>query len=262
MRYVSFAHQQRSSGKLKKAWFAGQSIRHRKICALITVVVFVVCSFILFWLIGKPMLAVFAQPETFRAWVDAHGLVGRLAMIGMMALQIIVAIVPGEPLEIGAGYAFGAWEGTLLCLIGSVLGSLLVFCFVRRYGVQVVELFFSPEKIQSIGFLRNTRKLHLLMALLFLIPGTPKDLIGYCAGLTGMKCVTYLLITTPARIPSILSSTLGGNALGTQHYPLALVVLSITLCVSIMGLLVYRRLCRKESTSSMSTRTKPKETVI
>ena len=223
------------------------SHRQKKWTGFLLLVVFAVFSIVLFWFVGKPMLATLSQPEQFRAWVDAHGILGRLAMIGMMAFQIIVAIVPGEPLEIGAGYAFGAWEGTLLCLIGSVLGSLLLFCFVRKFGVKIVELFFPREKIQSISFLRNTHKLHLLIAVLFLIPGTPKDLIGYCAGLTPMKCSAWLLITTPARIPSILTSTLGGDALGMQRYSLAWIVLGVTLILSLVGFLAYRALCRKES---------------
>ena len=131
------------------------SHRRKKWTGFLLLVVFAVFSIVLFWFVGKPMLATLSQPEQSRAWVDAHGILGRLAMIGMMAFQIIVAIVPGEPLEIGAGYAFGAWEGTLLCLIGSVLGSLLVFCFVRKFGVKIVELFFPREKIQSISFLRK-----------------------------------------------------------------------------------------------------------
>ncbi len=221
--------------------------RRKKQWAVAAILFFTACSAALFWFVGKPMLATLAQPEQFRIWVDTHGVLGRLAMVCMMAFQIIIAIVPGEPLEIGAGYAFGVWEGTLLCLAGSVLGSLLVFCFVRKYGVKVVELFFSREKIRSIGFLQNTRRLHLLVAVLFLIPGTPKDLIGYCAGLTAMKYSAWLLITTPARIPSILTSTLGGDALGMQRYTAALIVLGVTLTLSAAGLLVYRALCRKET---------------
>ena len=68
--------------------------------------------------IGKPLIQKLQDPESFRSWVDGHHLWGRLAFIGMTILQVVVAIIPGEPMEIGAGYAFGAWEGMFLCLIG------------------------------------------------------------------------------------------------------------------------------------------------
>ena len=63
-----------------------------------------------------------------------------------MFFQVVVAIIPGEPLEIAAGYAFGFWEGTLLCQIGIFLGSLTVFLFVRNWGIRVVEVFFPGKR--------------------------------------------------------------------------------------------------------------------
>ena len=100
-------------------------------------------------LIGPPMLRFFDDPQAFRAWVDSHGIWGRVAFVGMVALQVVIALIPGEPLEIGAGYAFGAVEGTLLCLAGTTLGSLLVFGFVRKLGMKAVEPFFSREEIEN-----------------------------------------------------------------------------------------------------------------
>ena len=84
---------------------------------LIAVIIFVLSSAAIFWFIGRPMLKFVSAPEQFRAWVDGHGIWGRIAFIGMMALQIVVAVIPGEPLEIGAGYAFGIWEGTARTLL-------------------------------------------------------------------------------------------------------------------------------------------------
>ena len=68
---------------------------------------------------------------------------------GMMILQVIVAVIPGEPLEIAAGYAFGAVEGTFLCILGTFIGGMLVFLLVRRFGLRAVEVFFPAEKLRS-----------------------------------------------------------------------------------------------------------------
>ena len=62
------------------------------------------------WFIGKPMIEFVSKPEDFHLWVQSKGIWGRIAFIGMMIFQVIIALVPGEPLEIGAGYAFGAVE--------------------------------------------------------------------------------------------------------------------------------------------------------
>ena len=194
------------------------------------------------YLVGKPMVEFVREPERFRAWVDSSGFVSRVIFVGMVVFQLIIALIPGEPLEMGAGYAFGAVEGTILCIIGCVIGSALVFLFVRRFGVKLVEVFFPREKIRSLRFLQDSRRLNLLTFIVFFIPGTPKDLLSYFIGLTDMKLGTWLLITAVARIPSIVTSTVTGDALGLKDYQFALIAFGVTLALSLVGILVYRRL--------------------
>lgn len=220
------------------------SEKAKKIIAASSIAVFILLTLAVAWFIGRPMLRFVSEPERFRAWVDSGGIMSRVYFLGMQLLQVFFAIIPGEPMELGAGYAFGAVEGTLLCLAGTVAGSMAVFFFVRRFGIRAVEIFFSREKIESLRFLRDTRKRNTLMFLLILIPGTPKDLLGYFAPLTGMSPWTWLFITSVARIPSIITSTIGGSALGVQNYVFAATALGATLLISGAGLLIYRRICR------------------
>lgn len=196
-------------------------------------------------LVGPPMLRFASDPDKFRAWVDMHGIMGRLAYIGMVVLQILLAFIPGEPLEIAAGYAFGPIEGTLLCLLASGLGSALVIWLGRRYGVRLVEIFFSREKIESMRFLQMSARRKAIFFIIFAIPGTPKDFLCYYAGLTDIKLSHLIIICSIARIPSIITSTLGGDALGTQNYILAAIVFGATLLVSGVGLLIYDGICKK-----------------
>ena len=182
--------------------------------------------------------------------VDGHGLWGRVAFVGMMVLQTFVAIIPGEPLEIGAGYAFGAVEGTILCVLGTVIGTAAVFAFVRTFGVRAVEVFFSKEKIQSLRFLKNTKRLTTVMTIVFLIPGTPKDLLTYFAGLTNIKFPTMLIISAVARFPSVITSTVGGSALGNQNYIFAVIVFVATALVSAVGLVIYNKISKDNNDKS------------
>lgn len=218
--------------------------KHKKICSIAGIVIFLLFSAAVAWLIGRPLLQFVSEPEKFRLWVDSHGLLGPLAFVGMMVLQVFVAVIPGEPLEIGAGYAFGAVEGTILCIVGAAIGSILVFLFVRRFGVKAVEVFISREKIQSLRFLQNTRRVHIFLMVAFLLPGTPKDVLCYVSGLTTMKLGYFILISSLCRLPSVVTSTIGGNALGSGQWITALVVFSITLVISVIGLLIYKRILR------------------
>ena len=215
---------------------------HKKKIYLFAIVVALIFIGAVGYLVGKPMVEFVREPERFRAWVDSSGFASRVIFVGMVVFQLIIALIPGEPLEMGAGYAFGAVEGTILCIIGCVIGSALVFLFVRRFGVKLVEVFFPREKIRSLRFLQDSRRLNLLTFIVFFIPGTPKDLLSYFIGLTDMKLGTWLFITAVARIPSIVTSTVTGDALGLKDYQFALIAFGVTLALSLAGILVYRRL--------------------
>lgn len=216
--------------------------RHKKIVAWCAGLIVLLFAVLVAWGIGVPMVRFVSQPEAFRAWVDTYGLLGKVLFVGMVVLQVVVAIIPGEPLEIGAGYAFGAVEGTLLCLIGIALGSTLVFLLVRKLGIRLVEVFFPVEKIRSLRFLQDSQRLNRLVFLVFFIPGTPKDLLCYFVGLTEMKLPTWIAISFFARIPSVVTSTLGGDALGTKSYIQAIIVFAVAAVLSAVGLFVYHRL--------------------
>ncbi len=220
--------------------------RRKKLFAWAVLAAGVILIALVCWTVGKPMIEFVSQPERFRAWVDSHGLWGRIAFVGMMALQIIVAFIPGEPLEIGAGYAFGVAEGTLLCLLGALLGGTVVFLLVKKWGRPFVTLFLSEEKLNSLKFLQDEKRLNLIAYLLFLIPGTPKDVMTYLVGLTPMKLPFWIFLTFTARFPSVITSTVGGDALGTQNYSFAIVVFLGTALLSGLGLLGYRAILRRK----------------
>ncbi len=221
------------------------SDKQKKRLAAGAVVIFILFSVAVFWFVGRPMIRFARQPELFRSWVEERGVWGRVAYVGMMVLQVLVAIIPGEPLELCGGYAFGALWGTVLCLLGAVLGSVMVFAFVRRFGQPLVEVFFSREKLESLRFLHSSPKRDALFWLIFTVPGTPKDLLSYFAGLTDLSWGKWLLITAVGRLPSILTSTIGGDALGVQNYQFAIITFAVTLAISGAGLLIYRAICRR-----------------
>ena len=106
--------------------------KQKKIISIAAFLLFLAFCGVVTWFIGRPMLEFFDDPQKFKDWVDSAGVWGRLGFIAMVFFQVVIALVPGEPLEMGAGYAFGAVEGTALCVIGITLGSLAVFCLLEN----------------------------------------------------------------------------------------------------------------------------------
>ena len=221
--------------------------RGQKIAAIASIAVFVLVLVLLTVFVGGPIVKTIGDPAAFRAWVEARGIWGRVLFVGLIVLQIVVAFIPGEPFELAAGYAFGALWGTLLVWIGAIIGTTVVFLFVRKIGVKAVEVFFPREKINSLKYLQDEKKLNAAAFLLFLIPGTPKDLLTYLAGLTKIRLLPWIVLTSIARIPSIVTSTISGNALGIEKYTLAIIVYVATALVSGIGLLIYQRLQRQHA---------------
>ena len=221
--------------------------KHKKIIAIISIVIFILLTVVIAVFVGRPLVKFASKPELFRAWVDSHGIWSRLAFLGMNILQVVIAIIPGEPFELAAGYAFGKFEGTILCILGSTLGGIPIFWLVRKFGVKVVEIFFSKDKIESLKFLKSSPKRDILVFILFLIPGTPKDLLNYFVGLTDMKFWKWLIISLVARFPSIITSTVGGDAVGLKNYTFAIIVFVATFAVSGLGIVIYNRICKKHS---------------
>ena len=221
--------------------------RHRKIVYGISLVIFVLFCVLVTWYVGVPMVRFAEDPEQFRLWVDSFGWWSRVIFLGMVVLQVLVAFIPGEAIELAAGYAFGVWEGTMLSMLGIVIGSWLIFLLVRKFGIKVVEVFFDRNKISEVRFLNTTRKTKVLSFLLMLIPGTPKDFLSYFAGLTQLSLNQWLLIVSVARLPSVLTSTLTGAAAGEARYGLAVVMLIITSVISLAGVFYYRHLCKEQN---------------
>lgn len=221
-------------------------LRRQRIISICFLALFAAASVVIALTVGKEVINFVSDSQRFRAWIDEQGVWGMLGFVGIVCLQVFVAIIPGEAVEIGAGYAFGAWEGMLLCLIGTAVSSVLICLFTRRFGVKMLEAFVPREKIDSLSFMRSEKRLNLLVFMLFFIPGTPKDILTYFIGLTPMKISTFLLLSSIARVPSVITSTVCGHALGTNRFGVAVAVFAVSAAVSLAGLYVYNRIIQKK----------------
>ena len=223
--------------------------RNRKLLAGISVAVVSVLMLLATWFVGR-WLASFSQ-EGLRDYIRSYGAAGWLVFLALQILQVFIALIPGELLESVAGFAFGPVVGTALCYGGVAIGSLLIFLLTRKFGVKLVEVFISREKINQLRFLNTEKKRDLLIFLAFFVPGTPKDLLTYFVGLTEIRLGTFLAISLVARFPSIVSSTFGGHLVGEGKYVSAVIVYAVTAVISLLGLLGYNAwMKRKENRES------------
>jgi uncharacterized membrane protein YdjX (TVP38/TMEM64 family) len=183
--------------------------------------------------------------EQFSAWIESLGIKGVAILLGIQTLQIVVAIIPGGPMEIVAGAAYGAWKGFAICILGCLIASAGIFLAVRIFGVPLVERLFGKKLTDKYRFLGDTKKVSLALFLLFLIPGIPKDALTYIAPLGNIKPGRFLLISTVARSPaSLMSTMLGSSALQGNWTLIALLFAAIAL-TGVIGVLCGERIADK-----------------
>lgn len=186
-----------------------------------------------------------ASRQAFQRWLDSFGIWGVFIMLGIQILQIVVAVLPGEPIELLFGILYGTFGGFLLCMVGLGIGTLIIFYTVKRLGRPFVEKLFSAEKVSKLHFLQSEQKLEMLFFLLFFIPGTPKDILTYVAPLTRIHPRSFLLLSLLARIPSVISSTYAGASLSEGDWVRTLIVFAITGALGICGILFNQKFMEK-----------------
>ena len=219
--------------------------RRRKWFGIFSVIAFAILLVLLTLFFTKILAPYLGSTEELRSFLDSYGWKGYLILMGLQCLQVVIALIPGEIIELGAGYAYGAVRGTAVCLIGVAISSALIFLLVKKIGISLVETFISREKIQQLRFINSEKKLKRTVFFLFFIPGTPKDVLTYFVGLTDMTLSEFLSITLIARIPSILSSTISGQMLGDERFLTAGIVYAVTGVISIIGYMVYNKIISK-----------------
>ena len=197
--------------------------KYRFLILAIVVIVFAGLTMLL-W---RPLVSFASNPEILRVWMQDLGIWGILIFGIFNFLQVVFAVIPGGPFELAAGYILGVVPGTLLCDITMTISSVVVFLLVRKFGIRFVELFVSRRQIENMGFLKDNQKVQSVLFFIFLLPGTPKDVVTYLAGLTNLSLKSWIFIRFVGRFPAILLTALGGSALGNAKYGIVAVVIVV-----------------------------------
>lgn len=186
-----------------------------------------------------------AGREAFKAYIESKGAAGVLILLGVQILQVVVAIIPGEPIEIIAGLLYGTLGGYLICTIGMLIGTIIIFYMVKLLGVSFLSKLINIEKMKKYKFLNETKRLEMVTFILFFIPGTPKDLLTYFMPLTQIKPFAFFSIATLARIPSVVSSTFAGASIGDGQWARTIVIFVIIGAVGLLGIFLNDRLMKR-----------------
>ncbi len=218
------------------------SAKDKKLMIIRTIIIlFVVLLMAYLTIKCIPLMSKLANEDTrveFKNEISRMGFKGVLIVLGLQILQIVVAVIPGQPMEIVSGMLYGTWGGMALCLVGIFIGTALVFFLVRRIGTDMMLLFFSNKKIDEIKNMRlfkNPAKFELLMFIMFVIPLLPKDIFIYLGGISPVRPKRFLAIATLARIPGLILTVYAGNKLSEGSFIITAVLVGIFLVIGLVG---------------------------
>ncbi|MBE6682455.1 MAG: TVP38/TMEM64 family protein [Ruminococcaceae bacterium] len=211
----------------------------KKSFKLITTIIYII-TLVLLTIIVFPLVKSYKDPEAFLKMIDSLGAFGFFAMLFIQTVQVMVALIPGEIVEFIAGTLYGWFGGMIICLIGIALGQTIIFFSVKYFGESLVEKAAGSKAMVKYKFLRDEKRLKTVVFILYFIPGTPKDLLTYFVPLTKIKFLDFLVLSLLARIPSVVTSTYGGDAFADKDYISLAITYSIILLISIGGMIIYR----------------------
>lgn len=212
---------------------------HYKI-KMIVLITFFIGIFVLAYFLGEDIYELFKDPVLLKSWIIDFGAYHILMFILVQAVQVIIFIIPGELVEIGAGYLFGTTMGSIYSILGIAIGSAVSFMIARFLGYDFVKKVVPKQMFNTLkDFVKEDERSGTVLFLLFFIPGTPKDALAYFAGITPVSYWKFILISMFARLPAIVFSAYIGANIGEKNYTLAFTVAVIAGIFFLVGF-VYR----------------------
>ena len=192
-----------------------------------------------------PLFASYKDTKTLSAYVESFGIWGAFVLLAIQIIQIVIAIIPGELTEFVSGTLYGAIFGSLISVSGVVIGQFLVFILVKWLGAKFAWKMVSGKEFKKLKFLNDEKKLDLTIFLLFFIPGTPKDVLTYFVPMTKIKLDRFLLLSSVARLPSIISSAYAGATFAEGDFSKTLIAYLAIGSISILGLFIHHKILNK-----------------
>jgi len=197
-----------------------------------------VISAILYILFPLGLVRFFTDRDLLTRFITEHRTYAAFIFIGLQALQVIAAPIPGEVTGFVGGMLFGNFGGILYSTMGLTIGSWLAFLLARVAGRPLVEKLVKTETIDRYDYVMKHKGMFLAF-LMFLIPGFPKDYLCYLLGLGHMGHRNFLIVSTTGRFLGTVLLTLEGSFFRNRDYAAFFTVLGLSI-LCILLVMIYR----------------------
>lgn len=211
-------------------------IDKKTVGAFFLLLVFIAVIWYLLFPLG--LVRYFTDRALLQQVIRDHHRSAALIFIGLQALQVVAAPVPGEVTGFAGGILFGTVKGIAFSTIGLTIGSWLAFMLARLAGRPLVEKVVSAETIKRYDYVMKHKGLFLAF-LLFLIPGFPKDYLCFVLGLGHMGQRDFLIVSTLGRLLGTTLLTIEGSLFRNKRYVAFFTVMGLSIAC-ILLVMIYR----------------------
>lgn len=229
-----------------------QFSKHKIIKILLLIIVLAIYIGLIIYLI--PLMKNISTTEgqlAFKQKIDNLGIWGIFLLFLLQLAQIVLVIIPGEPLEVLAGMCYGSIGGMIFIFASVFVTTTIIYLLVKKYGKKYIYKSFKKERIDKIEnskAFKNPKTVETVLAILFLIPGTPKDLLTYIGGLLPTTYGKFVVIATFARFPSVISSTIVGNNITKGKWGSIVPIYAVTFAITALIIFVTNKLDKSQVT--------------
>ena len=185
-------------------------------------------------------IASFKSFEDVEVFLEKYEVASSFVYIGLQVLHVVVSVIPAQPFHLASGYVFGFLPAYLLSMAGIAVGTAATFFLARFLGQDAMHLLFGEKKFVKRIEQMNSKRALLVLFVLFLIPGLPKDPLGYAVGLSKVKFWHFLLVALVGRTPSIMGTILIGSMIDSGSIRGIVIVAAVAAAFFALGL-VYRK---------------------
>ncbi|MGE0333932.1 MAG: TVP38/TMEM64 family protein [Gammaproteobacteria bacterium] len=173
-------------------------------------------------------LALITDGPTLERFVVELGILGPLAIVGLLATAIVLNPIPSAPIALAAGAAYGHVWGTVYVAVGAEAGALIAFAIARLVGYEVLRKWLGAHL--SLGVLGSQNALMAAVFVSRLLPFVSFDLVSYAAGLTPLTAWRFAVATLAGIIPvSFALAHFGGEMASADARRITLAVLAFGL---------------------------------
>lgn len=208
---------------------------------LLLVITFIVPM--LFFRANPEIMEHFRSIDSFNAWIAEYKEVGLIVYGICQVAQIIISVLPGQVVQIAGGYLFGFLLTFIISVTGAAAGTLITFYLSRLLGRNAVMIICGEKRFQSYQRIMSTSKARKVIFLIYLIPGLPKDLIAYAAGVSSIRSLEFTFLSLAGRIPAMTVSILFGVTLRDDNY-LSAALIAAAVAVIVLICIIKRRSIR------------------